>query len=112
MIQNVVLNTGKQFLTLSNFSTRDFFSSVIHPEEYEKRYLKFLFEKVFINSNQTLEELLASPPLPELPPDIEGTFEQPEPFEIIQATSVLQDLTLQRVISTDSDQAFSESTPL
>ena len=31
--------------------------SVIHPDEYEKRLLRFLFDKVFIDSKQTLQEL-------------------------------------------------------
>ncbi|CAF3921185.1 unnamed protein product [Rotaria sp. Silwood2] len=35
--------------------------SVIHPDEYEKRLIRFLFDKVFIDSKQTLNELLASP---------------------------------------------------
>jgi hypothetical protein len=32
---------------------------VIHPDEYEKRLLRFLLDKVFIDSKQTLDQLLA-----------------------------------------------------
>jgi hypothetical protein len=35
--------------------------SVVHPDEYEKRLVRFLLDKVFIDSKQTLDELLASP---------------------------------------------------
>ena len=69
---------------------------MIHPEEYEKRLLKFLFDKVFINSNQTLEELLASPILPDVSHE-----EQREPFELIQPLT-----------TTYSDNMFIESTAL
>lgn len=34
--------------------------SVIHPDEYEKRIIRFLFDKVFIDSERTLNELFAS----------------------------------------------------
>jgi 1-phosphatidylinositol-4-phosphate 5-kinase len=33
--------------------------SVIHPDEYEKRLIRFLFDKVFIDSKQTLNELFS-----------------------------------------------------
>lgn len=111
VIQNEVQNTGKiyflrifiDFLLSSTFS-------VIHPEEYEKRLLKFLFEKVFINSNQTLEELLASPILP--PQEDDSTSQQRESFEVIQTTDVLQNLSMQPLTTPDVDSTFIESTAL
>ncbi|CAF0916527.1 unnamed protein product [Adineta ricciae] len=95
--------------------------SVIQPDEYEKRILRFLFEKVFVDSKQTLEELLASPNICDTLPDnvniercqsINERLTQPrESFDIIQesdvkyieetngeaiqTTEVIQSLTLQ-----------------
>lgn len=34
---------------------------MIHPNDYERRLLQFLFKRVFIDSKQTLNDLLASP---------------------------------------------------
>lgn len=49
VIENVVWNTGEIFSSVS-LSTVVFFS-VIHPEEYEGRLIRFLFEKVFLDCN-------------------------------------------------------------
>lgn len=111
VIQNAVLNTGK-YIPNFEFFKKFFCFSVIHPEEYEKRLLKFLFDKVFIDSNQTLEELLASPILPDLPPEEQYSQERRESFEMIQTTDVLQNLTIQPLTTTDSDKMFIESTAL
>ncbi|CAF1291748.1 unnamed protein product [Rotaria sordida] len=72
--------------------------SVIHPDEYEKRLIRFLFDKVFIDSKQTLNELLASPIISDNLPenDIEKKYEieneylntQRESFELIQTLNI------------------------
>ncbi len=80
--------------------------SVIHPDEYEKRLIHFLFEKVLIDSNQTLDELLASPILPDIPES------SSEPFEIIQTIGVLEHITTQPLTTTDTDKMFTETTAL
>jgi len=68
---------------------------------------------VFINSNQTLEELLASPILPDLPLDEdEYSHERRESFDVIQTTDFLQNLTVQPFTTSDNDKMFIESTAL
>jgi hypothetical protein len=81
--------------------------SVIHPVEYEKRLIRFLFEKVFINSNQTLDELLASPILPDIPRENQDPTERRESFEIIETTHVQHGLTTR-----DIENTFTETTTL
>ncbi len=113
--------------------------SVIHPDEYEKRLIRFLFDKVFIDSKQTLDELLASPIISNDLPQNEteeqyensnGYLNRPsESFEIIhrsnsnniidvnndqvnRTTEVLQTLTIQPLTTTDNGEIFIESTSL
>ncbi|CAF3415746.1 unnamed protein product [Rotaria sp. Silwood1] len=72
--------------------------SVIHPDEYEKRLIRFLFDKVLIDSKQTLNELLASPILCNTlsEDEIRQMYEnqnqclnaQRESFEIIQTLDI------------------------
>jgi len=71
--------------------------------------LNFLFEKVFINSNQTLDELLASPVRPlDTPPTSDSV--RRESFEIIQSTDILQQLTLKSLANSDLSEMFIEKT--
>lgn len=87
-----------------------FACSVIHPEEYQTRLLKFLFEKVFINSNQTLEELLASPALASQ--EENGSYQRQESFEVIQTNDIIRNLTLQPLTTPDADDIAIETTAL
>ncbi|UJR33051.1 hypothetical protein I4U23_020510 [Adineta vaga] len=112
--------------------------SVIHPDEYEKRILRFLFDKVFIDSKQTLDELLASPHICDTLPDnmniercesINENSNQPrDSFDIIQGleieaikrtdeqilqtVEVIQNLTIQPLPLASSNQMLTESTSL
>lgn len=88
---------------------RSLCSSVIHPDEYEKRLLKFLFEKVFINSNQTLKELLHAPTQPS---QEAYSYQRHESFELVQTTDILQNLTFQPLTTPDIDETFIEKTAL
>ncbi len=138
MTQNEVRSTGKSLCFSQNINLYLLFS-VIHPDEYEKRIIRFLFDKVFIDSKQTLDELLASPIISnELPQDrTEEQYENSngylnqlsESFEFIhrsnsnsnievnndrvnKTTEVLQTLTIQPLTTTDNDNMFTESTSL
>ena len=117
-------------------------SSVIDPEEYAKRIVRFLFEKVLIDSKQTLEELLASPVVytsfsqsESTTTSLNGTESitateetKRESFEVIQisnkkqipmvdthviqTTTVLQSLALQPLSPSGNEPIFIQSTAL
>jgi hypothetical protein len=112
--QNEVRNTGKSLCFSQNINLYLLFS-VIHPDEYEKRIIRFLFDKVFIDSKQTLDELLASPILPDNLLQSQQSNEQSEPFEMLQTTDFLQPITSQPLTTTTTTQIeemFAESTSL
>ena len=107
-ILNEVLNTGNDLHSIGTIFPF-LCCSVVHPEEYEKRLLKFLFEKVFINSNQTLNELLLTP-IPSSPEAY--SYERHESFELVQTTDTLQNLAIQPLTTPDMEQMFIERTAL
>ena len=141
-IQSVALSTGKKSRSISNDDILRWPSSVIDPEEYAKRIVRFLFEKVLIDSKQTLDELLASPVVCTSYSRSESTTvslngsdsvtsteeTKRESFEVIQilnkkqiplvdthvlpTTTVLQNLALQSLSPTDNEPIFLRHTEL
>ncbi|CAF1015264.1 unnamed protein product [Adineta steineri] len=112
--------------------------SVIQPDEYEKRIIRFLFEKVFIDSKQTLTELLASPNVSddrlqnssiELYGNCnEDLYQRSASYEniqtsevniielnneqILQITEVVQNSNISSLKKIDNETMFIETTPL
>lgn len=136
VIQNEAPNTGR--IIVSRFSSTHEYVihrfSVIDSEEYGKRLLKFLFDKVLIESHQSLDDLIASPIRCDSVPESNGTdasletSERRESFEFIQITNskqtpvvethliqtieVLQNLTLPSLQSADGGNVLIDSTSL
>jgi hypothetical protein len=81
---------------------------VIHPNEYEKRLMQFLFDKVFIDSKQTLNELVTDSKYDpdEIPiEDMKISHEQDK-------SKVLQNLVIRPKLTLQHEEVLIESTLL
>ncbi len=81
---------------------------MIHPNEYEKRLMQFLFDKVFIDSKQTLNELVTDSKYDpdEIPiEDMKISHEQDK-------SKVLQNLVIRPKLTLQHEEVLIESTLL
>jgi pyruvate-formate lyase-activating enzyme len=81
---------------------------VIHPDEYEKRLMQFLFDKVFIDSKQTLNELLTNS---KYDPD-EIPIENMKISHEQDKSKVLQNLVIRPKLTLHHEEVLIESTSL